>query len=373
MGGGTLSFSIVEQPSHGALALTDSATGAIVYKPAANFNGKDTLKFKVSDGQNESTGDVTITIAAVNDTPVAADAVFTTNEDEALSGTLSASDMENDALEFTVVQAPSNGSLVITDSASGAFTYTPSADFNGHDSFQFKAVAADHSNESGIASVTLNIAALYDKPTALAAILDAQEDTPLRGTLGVINPDNGRLTFEKLPSNGPIYGTVTIDENTGAFEYRPDAEFSGSDSFAFKVKDSNGDYSDSANITINVAAVNDAPELRLVSVNLDKDWSQRLYIVYKVTDKESQIDCITSSLRFERTSGTGRLISVANIRQAKPSESPEGGCFLDIRFMTSLSPFELLMSAQDSDGGFSSKWLIQCDNANSSCTYAAVP
>ena len=54
--------------------------------------------------------------------------------------------------------------------------------------------------------------------------------------------------------DGPQNGTVAIDPNTGRATYTPDTAFSGSDSFTYKVSDTNGTQSGEATVSINVSA-----------------------------------------------------------------------------------------------------------------------
>ena len=54
---------------------------------------------------------VSITVAPVNDAPTAADQAVTTPEDTAVTITLTGSDVDGDALTFTIVTPPLHGAL----------------------------------------------------------------------------------------------------------------------------------------------------------------------------------------------------------------------------------------------------------------------
>src|SRR2546425_2775018 len=78
----------------------------------------------------------------VNDAPVAANDGFATDEDTALTVTAPGvlgndTDVDSPVLTAVVVTGPSHGALTLN--ANGSFTYTPAADFNGGDSFTYKA------------------------------------------------------------------------------------------------------------------------------------------------------------------------------------------------------------------------------------------
>src|SRR5205814_7626912 len=127
-----LTYTIVAGPAHGTLSGT---APALTYTPAANYNGPDSFTFKANDGSLDSNiATVTITIAAVNDAPVAVDQAVTTDEDTAKAITLSATDVEGSPLTYAIVTGPAHGALT---GVAPALTYTPAANYNGIDSFTF--------------------------------------------------------------------------------------------------------------------------------------------------------------------------------------------------------------------------------------------
>jgi VCBS repeat-containing protein len=97
-----------------------------------------------------------------NQTPVAINAAVVVHEDDSLSGQLTASDYDGDALQFEIVGDPSHGTVTIeTD---GSYTYTPSANYNGTDSFTFK--VNDGTVDSVDATVSITVSAVNDLPLA---------------------------------------------------------------------------------------------------------------------------------------------------------------------------------------------------------------
>jgi VCBS repeat-containing protein len=81
--GDKLTAAIVAGAQHGQVSI--NADGSFTYTPELNFNGVDSFTYKVNDGLLDSNiATVTLTVAAVNDAPVAADAAVTTAEDTAL-------------------------------------------------------------------------------------------------------------------------------------------------------------------------------------------------------------------------------------------------------------------------------------------------
>ena len=87
-----------------------------------------------------SFGSTTVTAQAL--APVARSVVVATQQDVAKTGVLPATDPESDPLTFSVVTPPTKGALLITNAATGAFTYTPNAGAVGYDTFTFQAADA---------------------------------------------------------------------------------------------------------------------------------------------------------------------------------------------------------------------------------------
>lgn len=151
-----LSFQLVTSGSKGNAVITDPQTGAFTYTPKADASGVDTFTFKANDGTTDSNiATITVTIAPVNDAPVAADGSLTVNIDTPQAGTLSATDVDGPGLTFVIEQNGTKGTAAITNASTGAFTYTPQPGASGVDTFTFS--ASDGSAASNIATVAVNI------------------------------------------------------------------------------------------------------------------------------------------------------------------------------------------------------------------------
>jgi hypothetical protein len=159
--GDPLAFAVQSMPDHGDLS---GAAPALSYVPDPNFHGSDHFTFTASDGTAVSnTASVTITVTAVNDAPQAVSQTVTTAEDTARSITLAASDVDGDALTYTVLAAPTHGSL---SGSPPSVTYTPAANYQGGDSFTFR--ASDGTVNSNTATVSITVSPANDPPTAAA-------------------------------------------------------------------------------------------------------------------------------------------------------------------------------------------------------------
>src|SRR5207244_1618813 len=132
--------------------------------PDPNYNGPDSFSYTASDGPlTSNTATVSITVTPVNDAPVAVNDAYSTNEDTALTvpapGVLgNDTDTENNALTAIKVSNPAHGTVTLN--ADGSFTYTPNANYNGPDSFTYK--ANDGTADSNVATVNLTVNPVND-------------------------------------------------------------------------------------------------------------------------------------------------------------------------------------------------------------------
>ncbi len=255
--GDTLTFSIVASPAHGSL----SGTGAgQTYTPNSNYNGPDSFTFQIFDGTDYSNvATISITVTPVNDAPTANPQSVNVVEDTPTIITLTGSDPDGNALTFSIVTPPVNGTL----SGTGADrTYTPNPNYTGPDSFTFK--VNDVTTDSNVATVSITVIPVNDAPTANPQSVNVVEDTPTIITLTGSDPDAGdTLTFTIVtpPVNGTLSPAVG---NEAVRTYTPNPNFNGSDSFTFKINDGTTD-SNVATVSITVTPVNDAPALDLDS------------------------------------------------------------------------------------------------------------
>src|SRR5439155_1204227 len=188
--GDLLSAVLVSGLSHGTLLL--NADGSFRYSPAANYNGPDSFTYQASDGAtNSGVVTVTLTVNPVNDAPVAANDTYTTPEDTIL--TVSArgviandTDVDGDPLTAILVTSPAHGTLKLN--SDGSFTYTPALNYNGPDSFTYKANDGQVDSPTN-ATVSITVTPVNDAPgTSGGVVADDSYTTPEDTTLTVVAP-----------------------------------------------------------------------------------------------------------------------------------------------------------------------------------------
>ena len=294
----SLTFAILAAPKNGTV--TGSAANR-TYTPKADFSGTDTFTFKANDGKADSdAATVTIKVTPVNRAPVAIAQVATGTEDTALSIRLEATDPDGDDLAYTIVAGPKNGSLAGTGAAR---IYTPGANYNGTDSFTFK--VTDGKLDSATVSVGIVIAAVNDAPKALAQSLATVEGKSLALRLSGTDVENDRLTYIVVaqPKNGVLrsgfFGSAAAQRT-----YVPNAKFSGTDTFTFKVNDGRLD-SPVETVSITVTRANKAPVAIAQRTSTAEDTALKLTLAGTDEDKDPLTYIIVAQPKNGTVTGTG--------------------------------------------------------------------
>lgn len=157
-GGGTIGYGILSNPTNGVLSGFNPNNGAVTYTPNTNYNGTDMFRFTTSNGSDQATGTVSLTITAVNDAPAAMDENYDLGGGAILNipslGVLTNdSDVEGDSLSAVLMSGPLQGALNLN--ADGGFSYTPTNHYNGVDEFTYQ--ASDGLTNSGVARVSISV------------------------------------------------------------------------------------------------------------------------------------------------------------------------------------------------------------------------
>ena len=135
-------------------------------------------------------------------------------------------------------------------------------------------------------------------PTVNNLSITTNEDTPATFTMTGADPEGAALTFSI--STQPQNGTVTASGSSGT--YTPNANFNGTDTFAYIASD--GALSSQAGLVlVTVTAVDDDPNTMNVSVVTDEDNA----VVITLEAEEYDGDTISYSIKDSPTYGTVSL------------------------------------------------------------------
>ena len=252
-----LTFSLVGAPDGAAI---DAATGVFTWIPTEEQGpGVYTFTVKVCDDTAPiplcDEQEVTLTVTEVNTAPVAQDLFETTLEDIPVDVTLVATDAEDDVLTYAIVDQPAHGTVTLVGTTA---TYTPELNFNGSDTFTYK--ANDGMADSNVATVTITVTSVNDAPVAVDdEYTVAEKETLTIDAPGVLGNDSDvdGDALSAILVDTVSNGTLTPNAN-GSFTYIPDEYFNGMDSFTYKASDGELE-SELAVVTITVIPVNDWP------------------------------------------------------------------------------------------------------------------
>ena len=381
-----LTYEIVTPPAHGTATAT-------TYTPAGDFNGSDSLTYRVSDRgdpddcsaapcdapETSTTETVSITVSPVNDTPTATAASVGVVEDGALPIDLAAlaADVETaDAnLTYTIVTPPAHGAF-----AGG--TYTPAGDFNGTDSFSYQVTdrgdpdncgapgpACDAPETSSTQTVSITVTAVNDAPVntlpagPLTAVQDT--DTPLTGIsiadvdagadnmLLALSVDHGTLTVNttvlggvgvsQVAANGSADVTITASltqinatlANATGLVYHGDAPYTGPDTLTVTTSDlghngAGGPLTDTDTLAITVTPPNAAPVAAAQSVSTNEDTP--LAITLSASDADG--DALTLTTATGPANGSLGPLDAVNCTGATPNV-----CTADITYTPAADSF----------------------------------
>lgn len=254
---GTIALYVVGTASHGSLS---GNVPNLTYTPKADYNGDDSFTFRVidNDGGVSSAATVSITVSSVNDLPTASAQSVSLEEDGSVGMTLSGSDRDGTIARY-LVGTPSHGSLSGT---APNLTYTPTADFNGSDSFTFSVIDKE-GGESEPVTVGITIDAVNDAPLAEDDAIEFDKNGQNRYVLDVLANDSDidGDTLSVVSGNADI-GSVVVENGQLVFTAPPG--FIGSLTLTYLISDGN-DGTSTATVTLIINGLFDdiAPTLTL--------------------------------------------------------------------------------------------------------------
>ncbi|MCB2182133.1 MAG: cadherin domain-containing protein [Desulfobulbaceae bacterium] len=159
--------------------------------------------------------------------------------------------------------------------------------------------------ENVISSATIPVVNVNDPPVGNDAAVSPVEDTTFNGTLTATDIDNLAADFIFTRATNATHGEVTVNAD-GTYQYVPEADYDGTDSFTFMVNDGTDDALTVATVSMTLQPVNDAPIGTSAPFTVDEN--QVLNGNLTATDVDNAIGDLT----FRLGSGTLNGVTIVN-------------------------------------------------------------
>ncbi len=321
--------SLVESIAIGSASISGAT---VTFNPAANLIPTHNYYVLVDAGLVEDalgngfagiSSHTALNFTVGNNAPSAAADSDTTNEDNAVAISVLGNDSDVDSslnpASVTVASQPAHGTTSV-NTGTGVITYTPAANYNGSDSFTYT-VGDTHGGTSSAATVTVTVNAVNDNPVAVADVDSTPEDTAV--SIDVVANDTDVDTGDSADADTitlatqPAHGTAQV--SAGEVLYTPAANFNGSDSFTYSVKDQNGADSNVATVIVNVSGVNDAPAAANDSGTTDEDTATTIDLVNNDSDLDGSVDATSVSVIAQPAHGSVSINATTGVATFTPT------------------------------------------------------
>jgi cyclophilin family peptidyl-prolyl cis-trans isomerase len=244
IGGGTVTFT------------ADPADGEIV---ELGFYGTETPATPDDVRYGTASASIGLTFTANNDT-------FNFNEDsQNQTVNVLANDTVNSGsvsdLLITAVGTTSHGGTVTIASDGKTLVYTPAANFVGEETFTYTIRKGAETAET-TATVKIIVQPVNDPPTGTDDTFTVNEDSTNNSLDVLLNdlmtPDTNETLTVSAVTQGSNGGSITIGPGGSSIRYTPAANFIGTETFTYTVRDTGG-LTDTATVTVTVVDANDNP------------------------------------------------------------------------------------------------------------------
>ena len=287
--GDKLTIQSTTSPKNGTVK---NDNGKLVYTPNDGFSGEDTFEYTITDGEDEATAKVTVTVAEdnSNNAPVAKDDSATTPYETAVTVDVLANDSDEDGDKLTIqsTTSPKNGTV---KNDNGKLVYTPNDGFSGKDSFDY--TISDGEDE---ATATVSVTVEEDDSNNVPVAKDDSATTAYETAVTVdvlandSDEDGDKLTIQSTTS--PKNGTVKNDN--GKLIYTPNDGFSGKDSFDYTISD--GEDEATATVTVTVEdEPNNAPVAKDDSATTPYETAVTVDVLANDSDEDGDVLTIQST------------------------------------------------------------------------------
>ncbi|KAI9550002.1 hypothetical protein GHT06_003267 [Daphnia sinensis] len=337
----------------GVGSITINSDGSFTFVPALNYNGPvPAIGYTVADGKGGTdTANLAITVNPVNDAPLAADDVVSSDQGEPATGNVLNNDTDLEGATLLVTEFvvggqeitvdPTTGGTAVLDGvgtivmqADGSFVFTPDPAYTG------KVPVLTYTVTDGTLETTADLQLVVepvpDAPTAVNDIASVAEDGTLACTTGACNllaNDTSDPRFDGSPgfpiltlsitqisfvvggetftypvgveSVIPGVGTIKVNAD-GTYEFKPNQNYAGPvPAITYTITDGEGNTAE-ADLLISITAVNDAP----MAVDDNVITRKNETVVSNLLTNDSDIDDERTELKVTQFVVNGETITV---------------------------------------------------------------
>ncbi|OQX25720.1 MAG: hypothetical protein BWK80_14075, partial [Desulfobacteraceae bacterium IS3] len=312
------------QPTHGKLS--DNGDGSYTYTPDADFSGADSFIYTVSDGkggENSATVVITVTHVVKNNSPVAGDDSFFTDEDSEL--TISVKnllyndlDKDGDALVIKSFTKPSHGNLV--DNGGGTLTYISELNFNGSDKFIYTVSDSKGGNDAAVVNIVVypvNDLPLVENDNAVTYQGASLLISPLLNDSDTDGDEISIVSFSQ-PDNGSVR-----DNGDGTLIYTPRYAFFGQrDIFTYIAADGKGGTDTGV---VNITVIETTGAFNGIPVKLDYKKEAVIFSDERISDSQGFKKITSEFFSLEHRNDGERIHAAISHRPDQTDDFYGGG------------------------------------------------
>ncbi|MBX2903476.1 MAG: tandem-95 repeat protein [Chitinophagales bacterium] len=298
----SLTTPLIFGPFSGTVSPLNS-NGAFRYQPPVNFNGIDSIAYRICNSGVPSLCDTAVAVfdyRCVALPPIARNDSFSGPQDQVLNGTtVLVNDNDPLNLPLTVNTTPvsnvSNGVLVLN--SNGTFTYTPNTQFVGRDTFQYQVCNNGSPVLCDTAYVFINITPVNQPPHVPDTTVTTPEDVPITVCLPITDRDVAIESYSVNVCGNPVNGVIAVGPIVNnplvprlvCLNYKPNTNYRGTDSICLIICDNGSPIlCDTAKIKINITPVNHPP----VAVDDNYTTPESTPVSGNIRNNDSDIDAV---------------------------------------------------------------------------------
>ena len=296
--GQTFFICYYETPKHGIVY--DNGNETLLYVPDPDFNGVETFEYSITNSEQYSTAQVTVTVKPVNDAPDAVDDQVHVRKDAASSLNVLENDIDIDGDKIHIMSFtnPSHGKVSVN--ADNTITYTSNKDYLGIDTFTY--TISDVNDVIDTATVTINV-----EDTKLFAISDQASTRPGKPVIITVlkndeSDDYSSLSVTEVKT--PAHGKAIINSDD-SITYTPQTDYTGQEIFTYTISDKSK-FTSTANIIIQVVNSNPVAITDLARTRIGKA------VTIDVLDNDKDGDSDTLALTTVSSPSHGTVVMNAD-------------------------------------------------------------